>query len=242
MSLRKTRTRVLSGVAALAIAGGVAAYLGTPARAETAHCGDRCVTLASQAFGSGSVAAVSGTSGVLLAPGYNSHEDFVPVAVGTVEQLAQAGKIPTALAKTYDNEVVYELNYAPYGELTGVCLGAPSLTAGSDTALQQCGEPSDNHPAPAWDKQWGALWVGVYRDHSGDYEPFVNVGASDTNAVVLTATSAGGALTINYMSLISGYSGTTVASDQMWESLIGIYGQTQAWPTPTGNEPYFLGR
>jgi hypothetical protein len=28
----------------------------------------------------------------------------------------------------------------------------------------------------------------------------------------------------------------------MWESLIGVYGQAQAWPTPTGNEPYFLGR
>lgn len=242
MSLRKTRTRVLSGVAALAIAGGVAAYLGTSARAATVHCNQHCVTLASQAYGTGDVAAVSGTGGVLLTAGYNPHEDFIAVAVGTVAQLTQAGKIPSALAKTYANEVVYELSYAPYGALTNECLGVSSPTAGAATALQKCGEPSDAHPAAAWEGQWGALWVGVYRDHTGNYEPFVNVAASTTNAVVLTATSAGGPLTINYMSLTSGYSGTTVAEDQMWESLIGVYGQAQAWPTPTGNEPYFLGR
>ena len=77
------------------------------------------------------------------------------------------------------------------------------------------------------------LWIGVHRHASGDFEPFVNVAASTSSALVLTATSATGPLTINYMSLGSG----GVAGNQMWESLIGIYGQAQPWPTPDGQEP-----
>jgi hypothetical protein len=243
MSLRKTKTRVLGGLAALAVVGGVVAYIGTPAaRAATEHCGIRCVTLASQAYGTGNVVAVSSSGGALLAPGYNPEEDFLPVEVGTVAQLAQAGKIPASEAKTYAQEVVYELSYAPYGALTGQCLGVSSPTAGSSVVLEQCGAPDNDQPTPSWEAHQGPLWIGVYRDHSGDYEPFVNVEASTSAALVLTASSAGGPLSLNYMSLTSGYSGSTVASNQMWESLIGIYNQAQPWPTPDGNEPGWLGR
>jgi len=243
MSLRKTKTRVLSGVAALAVAGGVAAYVGMPAAsAATEHCGIYCVTMASQAYGTGNVVAVTSSGGTLLAPGYNPEEDFIAVPVGSVAQLAQAGKLPASEATTYGQEVVYELSYAPYGALTSQCLGISSPAAGSAVVLQHCGAPDNNQPKPAWEANQGPLWIGVYRDHSGDYEPFVNVEASTSNAIVLTASSAGGPLSINYMSLTSGYSGTSVASSQMWESLIGIYNQAQPWPTPNGNEPGILGR
>lgn len=243
MSLRKTRNRVLSGVAAVAIAGGVAAYIGTPAaRAATEHCGNYCTTMASQAYGASDVISLSTSGGALLAPGFKPQQDLIPLAVGTVAQLAQARKIPASEAATYGNEVVYEFSYAPYGQLTGECLGVSSPTAGATVALQHCGQPTNNQPAPSWEGQLGSLWIGVYRDHSGNYEPFVNVAASKSSAVVLTATTVGGPLTITQMSLTSGYSGTALASDQMWESLIGIYGHTTTWPTPKGNEPGWYGR
>lgn len=231
----------LKAIAALAIAGaavGSAFALTGSARAATEVCGDRCVTMASQSLGAGEEIAVSGNNGVLMAPGFNPSEDFVALAVGTVGQLASAGQLPSSLASTYANEVVYELNYAPRGALTGDCLGVSSPTAGATAMLQYCGAPTNGQPIPTWEAQKGTLWIGVYRDHSGDFEPFVNVAASAHSAVVLQANGAGAALTINNMSISNG----TVAAKQMWESLIGEYGQTQAWPTPMGNEPLFPNR
>ena len=58
------------------------------ASAATEHCGIYCVTLASQAYGTGNVVAVTSSGGTLLAPGYNSKEDFIPVAVGTVASIS----------------------------------------------------------------------------------------------------------------------------------------------------------
>jgi hypothetical protein len=233
------KTKVLVGLAALAVAGGVATLTGTAARAATEHCGIYCVTLASQSFGTGKVVATTGTGGTLLAPGFNSKEDFVALAVGSVAELAQAGKVPTSLASIYANEVVYEFSYAPFGALTNECLGVASTAAGAHVVLQKCGAPITAQPAPSWEGQKGTLWIGVHRDASGDFEPFVNVAASASSGVkVLTASSASGPLTINWMSI----SGGKVASDQMWEGLIGIYGQAKAWPTPTGDEPAFNGR
>jgi hypothetical protein len=240
MSL-KFKAKVLAGMAALAVAGGTAALTGTAAQAATQHCGIYCTTMASQSYGTGHVVATTGTGGTLLSSGANPDEDFVPLAVGSVAQLAQAGEIPSSLASAYANEVVYEFSSAPYGALTSECLGVSSPTAGAHVVLQQCGAPLTHQPAPSWEKQQGTLWIGVHRDASGDYEPFVNVEASKSAALVLTASSASGPLTINWMSLSSGYSGTTVASDQMWESLIGIYGKAQPWPTPTGDEPPYGG-
>lgn len=233
----------LKPLAALALAGAAAisavAFAGTgTARAATERCGHYCVTMASQSLGTGQVISVSGNGGVLMAPGFNIHEDFVGLPVGTVAMLAQAGQIPKALAKTYGEEVVYELSYAPAGALTGDCLGVSSPTAGATAALQFCGAPTNGQPAPMWEAQKGTLWIGVYRDHTGNFEPFVNVAASSHAAVVLQANAPGGALTINFMHI----SGGAVAANQKWESLIGVFGQAQAWPTPRGDEPGFPAR
>jgi hypothetical protein len=228
MSFR-LKAAVLLGVAGAAAATAVA-LTGPTARAATEHCGNYCVTMASESYGKGQVIAEGANGGTLLAPGYNSQEDFVGLPVGTVSQLAGAKRIPASLAKTYGNEVVYQFVYQPYGKMTGTCIGSSSLAAGSDVTIQNCGWPQ---PMPASTLPNSTLWIGVHRDASGNYEPFINVAASTSSALVLTATSASGPLTINYMSL--GYGG--VASDQMWESLIGIYGQTQVWPTPDGQEP-----
>jgi hypothetical protein len=232
----------LKAMAVLAIAGAAAmstiALSGPAADAATWRCGPGCVTMASQSLGAGQEIAVSNNGGVLMAPGFTTKEDFIGLPVGTVAELAQAGEIPSSLASAYAQEIVYELSYAPAGALTGDCLGVASPTAGAAVKLQYCGAPTNGQPAPSWEAQKGTLWIGVYRDHSGDFEPFVNVAASAHAAVVLTAGAAGGPLSIKYMSDASG----SVASDQLWESLIGVYGQAVAWPTPRGNEPGYPAR
>ncbi|HZR54469.1 MAG TPA: hypothetical protein VFB06_33835 [Streptosporangiaceae bacterium] len=230
----------LKPIAALALAGAaaisaVALVTTGSARAATEACGSYCVTMASQSLGTGQEIAVSGTGGVLMAPGFNAHEDFIGLPVGTVAELAQAGQIPKALAATYGEEIVYEFSYAPRGALTGDCLGVSSPSVGARAALQYCGAPTNGQPAPMWEAQKGTLWIGVYRDHVGDFEPFVNVAASKGAAVVLQANAPGGALTLNFMHI----SGGRVAANQMWESLIGAFPHAQAWPTPKGNEPLF---
>jgi hypothetical protein len=231
MSFR-LKAAVVLGVAGIAAAGAVA-LTGPTARAATERCEgeEYCVTMASQSFGSTQVIAEASNGATLLAPGYNSEEDFVALAIGTVSQLAGAGKIPASLATTYGNEVVYQFSYEPDGQILDKCLTASSTAAGSAVDVSSCGWPQEIIPESVLPTS--TLWIGVHRDASGDYEPFVNVAASASSALVLTATSANGPLTINYMQL--GYSG--VAGNQLWESLIGQYGQWQAWPTPTGNEP-----
>ena len=233
----------LKPMAAIAIAGVAAvtafALSGQSARAETQRCGGYCVTLASKSLGTGEVIAVANNGGVLMAPGFNPKEDFIGLPVGTVAELAQAGEISKSLTTLYANEIVYELSYAPAGALTGNCLGVSSPKAGATAVLQYCGAPTNGQPSPTWEAQKGTLWIGVYRDHVGDFEPFVNVAASQPGDVnVLQANAAGGALTLHGMSMTNG----TVIPSQMWESLIGSYGQTQAWPTPRGNEPAWPGR
>jgi hypothetical protein len=217
------------GVAGVAVASAVA-LTGSTAHAATERCGDYCVTLASESYGTGQLVAETASGGTLLAPGYNSNEDFVGLPIATVSDLVQAGKIPASLGSAYGEEVVYQLVYQPYGQMTGTCLAPSSLAAGASITVQSCGwpEPGANSTLPN-----NTLWIGVYRDANGDYEPFVNVAASTSAALVLSASSASGPLTLNYMSI--GSSG--VAGNQMWESLIGIYGQAQPWPTPNGNEP-----
>lgn len=210
------KTRVLAGVAALAIAGGGAALAMPHASAETQRCGVNCVTMSSQAFGATNVIS-AGNPSMLLAPGFNPTEDFIGVALGTASNLAQIKQVPAGEAATYGSEVVYELAYEPHGVIATQCLGA----SGSAVVLQTCGLPT-------------TLWIGVHRDASGDFSPFVNVGESATSAQVLTATSAHGALSVSGMSVSSG----TVAPTQMWESQIGIFGQTQAWPVPGGDAPF----
>ncbi len=232
LNFKATAVLAIAGAAMSAIA-----LSGPAAHAATETCGGYCVTMASQSLGSGEEIAVSGNGGVTMAPGFTPKEDFIGLAVGTVAQLAQAGQIPSSLAATYSHEIVYEFSYAPHGELTGNCLGVSSPAAGATVKLQFCGAPTNGEPAPSWEAQKGTLWIGIYRDHSGNFEPFINVAVSAHAAVALTAGTAGGPLKIGYLSVKSGL----VAANQMWETMIGIFGQEQAWPTPTGNEPSLPG-
>jgi hypothetical protein len=212
------KLKTLAGLAALALAGGAAALAIPQAHAMTEHCGGDCTTMSSQAFGSDEVIA-NGNPTALLEPGYNPKEDFIAHVLGSASGLAQINQVPASEASIYGSESVYEFGYSPYGTLPTECLGA----SGGSIVLQACGLPT-------------TLWIGVHRDASGYYSPFVNVGASASGGIkVLTATGAGSAVTLSPMSISNG----VVASDQMWESQLGTYGQVVPWPVP-GGQPAFL--
>lgn len=225
----------LRGVAVLGLAVALALGIATEPAAQgaTRQCGDHCVTLASQEFGAGQVIAQAATGAVLRAAGSGPLEDFVGRAVGTVAQLARSGKVPAALARTYGAEQVYQLEFEPEGLPGGTCLAASAPgplapgssvpAAGAKVTVRGCGSSS----APAS----STLWIGVHGDGIGDFEPFVNVAASSHAALALTAIWPGRPLTVTALTM----GGGTAAPAQMWESLIGVYGQVRPRPEPDGS-------
>ena len=64
---------------------------------------------------------------------------------GTVDQFLAAGLVTKAFALQYGNLDAYEIEYAPYGADTGLCMGTAALTPlfnGMKVSLQPCGETS----------------------------------------------------------------------------------------------------
>lgn len=214
--LLKNRTTV--GLAALALAGGAMMLAMPAANAATMKCGDGCVTLASQKYGTTDVVAAGQSSaGTLAAFWYSNSEDFSGQLVGNVHNLAKAGLIAKSIDKTYDSDAVYQYEYAPRGIASGNCLGT---TAGSTAVtLLPCGVDSST------------LWVGLSGHQSGNFEPLMSAALSTKSAMLLTAPStATGALAVTQMALSTTVSnGVTTVSDspfQMWETVAGAYGNS----------------
>ena len=225
MSLRK---KIVLGLTAVGLAGGTFAAALPAANAATMRCGSACVTLAAQKFGASNVVAIgAGSAAQLAAFGYNPSEDFYIWQLGTVSDFVKAGVIPASLAKVYGADPVYEYEYVPARHLTGTCLSVPSgAAAGTAVTLRSCGETAST------------LWIGVAGRQSGNYMPLVSAAASAKSALVLTAASASGAVTISQMSLSTvvssagvssagvssaGVSSVTVAPAQMWQAVVGVY-------------------
>jgi hypothetical protein len=211
------KKRTLVGLAALALAGGAALAATTPtANAATIRCGGACTTLFSQKFGASDVVALGPSStGVLSAFWYTTSEDFYVQAVGTVNDLYRVGVIAKAVNNTYAQDVVYQLEWAPGSHLSGKCLSAAS--GSSAVTLSTCGQAA------------GTLWVGLSGlQGSSNYIPMMNAALSTKSAMLLTATTATGPLTVTQMNLTSstsnGVTTTTVSQYQMWQALQGAYG------------------
>jgi hypothetical protein len=213
--LLKNKTMV--GLAALALAGGTAMLAVPAANAATDRCGDVCVTLASQKFGATDVVAVSpSSSGELAAFWYKDSEDFYGQPEGNVSALYRAGVIAKSVDNTYSSDEVYQYEYAPGGTASGNCLAAtPGSTA---VTLQSCGATADT------------LWVGLNGLQHGNFLPVMSAALSTKSAMLLTASTATGALTVSQMALSTTVSnGVTTATDspyQMWETVQGAYGSS----------------
>jgi hypothetical protein len=212
------RKKTLVSLAALALAGGTA-LLAMPAAANAAtiRCGGGCSTLASQKFGASNVVAVgSASTGELAAFWYSESEDFSGQVVGTVHDLYKAGFISKSVNDTYSSDEVYQYEYAPAGGLSGNCLAATPGSTG--VTLQSCGASGDT------------LWVGLSGLQSGNFMPVMSAALSTKSAMLLTASSASGALTVTQMSLSSsvsnGVATLKTSPYQMWETVEGAYGSS----------------
>ncbi len=160
----------------------------------TPACGFFCFNLYSAVLGGGTIqnAYVPGDTGVGGKVGQkvnmkyasNSHpnEDFTGAQVGTLANYCPnfggTGLSATSYACiTYPAAYpVYESNWSPFGNESGLCVGAAMpLYNGENVTLQGCGNTA------------ATLWVGDLANASGGYIPWVNA-ANTMNSHQLTLT------------------------------------------------------
>jgi hypothetical protein len=160
---------IAAAAAALAVVGGTAVAATLRANAVTPECGTSCVELYGglpvtlghpsfviDAYDQGQA---TGTPVVLLGvSSTNPGEDFQRPDVETVDDFFQAGLVSAAVALHYGcvagvdfancagsggigvNDAAFEIQYAPFGAVTGECVGvAATATAGEHVTLQPCG-------------------------------------------------------------------------------------------------------
>jgi hypothetical protein len=174
------KSKILAAAATLTMVGGLGAAGALTANAATPSCGQRCIDIFSREFGTHHSPAFvldvwrgikkAGTPIILYrTSNTDAAEDFTISFQGTVHDFYEAGLVSAALNLHYAHLAAYEVEYAPDGVNSGLCVGVGS-TAGNGTpvALEQCGTSSKT------------VWVADSFDTiRGGYVPLIN--GSDTN-------------------------------------------------------------
>jgi hypothetical protein len=210
--MERVKSRLVVGLAAFALAGGVLVAAGPPAGAATEQCGSSCATLITANYGSSYVMNMSpgrrlgvGSEIDLAGPGQLASEDFLLEYEGTVAEFYADGLVPAAVGQTWPSYPVYEYLYAPDHNETSLCVGLASNAAnGTDVTLQTCGV--NDH----------TLWIPMASRASNGWEPLI--AGSDTlvtNPYVLMAGNPGAPLTTQELT-------QGVTPSQYWENVYGV--------------------
>jgi hypothetical protein len=198
----------------------------------TPACGDNCFNLYSLAFGPNQIqsANVPGDNGgtgwkvgqtinLKYATDSSPNEDFTGGYVATVAQLCTEGQLSPYICNTYGtsstydgNFPVYESDFSPYGNETGLCVGVqrPDIQ-NENVSLQWCGDGP------------GTFWVADLAHAHIGYTPFLNGGdTSYTHPMVLavyTGKGIGRRLRIERLNLLTG---GYVANEEMFALDFGV--------------------
>jgi hypothetical protein len=160
------RSKVLALAAAAGLTLTAGAAIAATAGAATPSCGTKCLNGYSKQFGKQFITDVFRQGAkkgqpVILFPRSNSDpaEDFTVSFQGTVSDFYAAGLVSSAVELHYGgakflnitsntpvgvDEVAGEIEYAPFGVDSGLCIGVPSgrlaATGSALVSLQPCGE------------------------------------------------------------------------------------------------------
>ena len=196
----------------------------------TPACGYNCFNLSNLTYGRHAIQYAdakgdNGTGGTIgtkvdLATATDSspNEDFTGGYVGSVAQLCDESELSPYICNNYGpsslirgNFPVYESNWSPFGNQSGLCVGAARpVVAGENVTLQACGVSS----ATFWIADLGHSHIG--------YTPFLN--GADTNfthPLVLTvkSTKYGKRLQLQRLNLLTN---NFVPNEQMWTIGFGV--------------------
>jgi len=164
------KTKVLAAAAALTVAGGLGVAATLPASASTTQCGSACVQIFNKLYGPGFVEsafegiAAAGQPTILhAASNTDPTGDFInplghPVPVSVF--YAQ-GMVSAAVNAHYGSEYAVQVEYAPYGQGTGLCAAvATTAYQNEGLSLQPCSTPGttvfiiDKNDSPATWPTW----------------------------------------------------------------------------------------
>jgi hypothetical protein len=214
-------------VAALALAGtgASASAVVIPPHAitnGTFSCGDICINVSSQEYGTSYVVNGANTGKVTLRQASDAYpnEDLVLNGYFTVRALVKAGIINPAsyVALTYPHHYAAEFGFSPYGSGVTSCIGvAVNATAGEGVTKQACGA-SDGRTFWVFDPKNNS--TGLDCLNALTYCPVIN--ASDTNLTtpeVLTATGPTSKLVVDPERK---FSTGNVEDQQMFEYTVGV--------------------
>jgi len=127
--------RTIRAAVAVLIAGGVSAAAPVVASAGTPACGPGCIGVFSNELGSyaqpnfvehvwGGTASIGTPTGLTQASGSDSSEDFINPHPGFVSDYYNLGLVSAEVNRQYGSLRASQLEYAPLGVPTGLCVGA----------------------------------------------------------------------------------------------------------------------
>ena len=133
---------------------GMSAPAGLPASAATPACGQYCIGVFSSELGTyaqpnfvehvfGGLARVGTETGLTAASSTDPSEDFMNPHQGDVSDHYALGLVSAAVNRHYGSLEASQLEYAPLGQPTGLCVGvAISPFSGEALSLQPCTVPA----------------------------------------------------------------------------------------------------
>ena len=147
-------TRITARAAAVALCVSVAgAVAPLSASAGTPACGPNCIGVFSDELGTyaepnfvehvfGGVATIGTETGLTTARNTDTSEDFINPHPGAVSDYYELGLVSAAVESHYQALTASQLEYAPGGVPTGLCVGIPtSPFQGEPLSLQSCTIP-----------------------------------------------------------------------------------------------------
>ena len=145
------KIKVLATAAALTVAGGLSTAATLPASASTTQCGSACVQIFNKVFGPGFVESVflgiplAGVPTIVhRASSSDPTGDFInplghPVHVS---DFYAEGMVSAAVNAHYGSEPAVQVEYAPFGQATGLCAAvATTAYQNEGLSLQPCSTP-----------------------------------------------------------------------------------------------------
>ena len=147
------KTKVLAAAAALTVAAGLSTAGTLPASAATTQCGNACVQIFSAKFGTyanpGFIESVflgipvAGVPTIVhRASSSDPTGDFIVSRGGMVSMFYAEGMVSAAVNAHYGSERAVQVEYAPYGQATGLCAAvATTAYQNEGLSLQPCSTP-----------------------------------------------------------------------------------------------------
>jgi hypothetical protein len=151
MSIKR---KVLAVAAMLTMAGGVSTVGALSASAATPACGPSCIAIFSRALGThaqpnfveavlGGVAKVGQPLILQRASSSDPSEDLIVPRAGLASDFYAAGMVSAKVNRHYGNLQAVQIEYAPSGVATGLCVGlATTAFQNQGLTLQPCSVPA----------------------------------------------------------------------------------------------------